>query len=352
MRKRSVSVSILAAAIGLGSAAVLAQSVPIHPAVTNGGIWISASELAGKPTSGAAWTALRRAADRLSGNANLANQDSQHDTDTLAAALVYARTGDTSYRNRARTAIMSAPESENGGRTLALGRNLSGYIIAADLIDLQSLSASDDQRFRNWLSAVRRESLDGRSLIQTCEIRPNNWGTHACASRAAAAVYLGDNADLQRTASVFRGWLGDRASYAGFTYSELDWQCDSNAPVGINPRGCTKEGHSIDGVLPDDQRRGGEFRWPPPQENYAWGGLQGAMVNAVILERAGFDAFSWSDNALLRAVTWLYEVNDFPAEGNDTWLPWLANFAYGGDFATTPAQTGTNMGFTDWTHAP
>ena len=35
-------------------------------------------------------------------------------------------------------------------------------------------------------------------------------------------------------------------------------------PVGINPPGATIAGHSVDGVLPDDQRRTGGFAWPPP----------------------------------------------------------------------------------------
>ena len=46
------------------------------------------------------------------------------------------------------------------------------------------------------------------TLRGTHEQRPNNWGTHAGAARAAVALYLGDTAELSRTATVFRGWLG------------------------------------------------------------------------------------------------------------------------------------------------
>lgn len=165
------------------------------------------------------------------------------------------------------------------------------------------------------------------------------------------AVYLGDQAELERTAQVFKGWLGDRAAYAGFDYGDLSWQCDPSKPVGINSKGCMKEGHPIDGVIPDDQRRAGGFTWPPPKENYVWEGLQGALVQAVILYRAGYDVWNWQDQALLRAVIWLHEQADYPAQGDDTWQPHIINYYYGTSFpAPVPSNPGKNMGWTDWTH--
>jgi hypothetical protein len=233
-----------------------------------------------------------------------------------------------------------------------LGRELAAYVIAADLIDLPNYDSNfDNQQFRPWLRRTLTEDLEGRTLQSTHEDRPNNWGTHAGASRAAVAVYLGDQAELERTAQVFKGWLGDRSSYAGFAYGKLDWQCNPSEPVGINPAGCMKEGHSIDGVLPDDQRRDGPFQWPPPKENYVWEGLQGALAQAVILSNAGYDVWNWEDQALLRAVRWLHEQANFPAEGDDAWQPHLVNYYYGTDFpAVVPARPGKNVGWTDWTH--
>src|SRR6185295_5158219 len=166
---------------------------------------------------------------------------------------------------------------------------------------------------RSWLAAVRTENLDGKTLISTHDVRPNNWGTHAGASRVAADLYLGDKADLAKAAQVFKGWLGDRTAYAGFTYGDTSWQADPSKPVGINPKGATKSGHNIDGVLPDDQRRAGGFTWPAPSENYVWEALQGALAQAVILDRAGYAAFEWQDQALLRAVTWLHSQCNYPA---------------------------------------
>jgi hypothetical protein len=169
---------------------------------------------------------------------------------------------------------MAAIGTEVGGRTLALGRNLIGYVLAADLV---GLPATEDARFRTWLQTCLTETLDGKTLKSCHEERPNNWGTHAGASRVAAALYLGDTAQVERCAQVFKGWLGDRASYAGFDYGDLSWQADPSKPVGINPRGAMIQGHSVDGVLPDDQRRAGGFTWPPPKENYVWEAMQGVL---------------------------------------------------------------------------
>jgi hypothetical protein len=322
---------------------------PTNPPPASGqGIWASRDDLARLPMSGSAWSRLKAAADGSLGSPNIADQNSQHDTNTLAAALVYARTGQPAYRDKAASAIMSAIGTEKGGRTLALGRNLVGYVIAADLIDLKSYDAAKDQRFRAWLSAVRTATLDSKTLIGTHEQRPNNWGTHAGASRIAADLYLGDKADLARAAVVFKGWLGDRGAYAGFAYGDLSWQADRSKPVGINPKGATINGRNVDGVLPDDQRRAGGFAWPAPKENYVWEALQGAVVQAQLLSRAGYDAWGWSDRALLRAVTWEYNVNGFAAQGDDAWEIWIVNRAYGTSFAAGTGSVGKNMAYTDW----
>ncbi len=313
------------------------------------GIWISAAELAALPMSGPAWDRLNRWAARPIASPNLSDQNDPDNVITLAKALVAARTGNLRYRREVVDAIRQVIGTEAGGRTLALGRELMAYVIAADLV---GLPADLDPRFRAFLRLVLTERMaDGRTLIGTNEQRPNNWGTHAGATRAAVARYLGDQPELARVARVFRGYLGDRDSHAGFRYGDLSWQADAAHPVGINPMGATRAGHSIDGVLPDDQRRSGMFKWPPPKENYVYEGLQGALAQAVILSRAGYDVWNWQDRALLRAFQWLYVQADFPAEGDDTWELPLVDSYYGSSFwAGTPTNPGKSTGFTDWTH--
>jgi len=269
----------------------------------------------------------------------------------MAKALVYARTGVSRYRDEVVQLCLSAIGTEAGGKCLAFGRNLAGYVIAADLV---GLPAEADVRFRVWLRSALSEPLEGRTLRWVHEDRPNNWGTHAGASRAAVAAYLGDDAELERVAAIFKGWLGDRACYAGFRYRDRSWQLDGEQPVGINAKDAVKlfagVPRSIDGVLPDDQRRSGPFTWPPPKENYVYEALQGALAQAVILHRAGYDVWNWQDRALLRAFTWLHEQADYPAPGDDSWEPHVINHFYGTDFpAPVPAQPGKNVGWTDWT---
>jgi hypothetical protein len=291
---------------------------------------------------------------------------SGHNIYSLASALVAARTRDPARLRAVAGELGAAIGTEAQGNALSMARNTAAYAIAADLIDYRSLDPPGEARFRAWLEKLRTypHPKGGGCAGETCSLigkhrtRPNNHGTMAGASRIAVSLYLGDRADVEAAARVFRGYLGERDAWSerepsGFVYGSLAWQADPRHPVGINPRGATREGHSIDGVLPDDQRRSGGFRWPPPKENYVWGALQGAYTQALLLERAGHaEVWEWGDRALLRAVRWLYDDAKFPARGDDEWLIHLVNRAYGTSYpAAIPARPGKIAGFTDWTHA-
>jgi hypothetical protein len=317
-------------------------------------LWLSKAELVALPTFGAAWTKLLAAADSNAGTVSLDNQDSNNNVLIMAKALVYARTGTAKYLADVvaalRTIAMGKPAI---GRALALGRELCAYVLSADLIDLETLDPSLNIQFKTAIRGLLTTATSGgpSSLVQCHDDRPNNWGTHAGASRIAVALYLGDTAELNAAADVFHGWLGYRASYDNFTYGDLTWQADPAHPVGVNPVNATIQGHNVSGSLPDDMRRAGAFTWPPAKTDYAWEGLQGALVQAQLLTRAGYPAWEWEDKALLRAVTFLYSIN-WPAAGDDTWQPWLVNAAYGSTFPTSDsAGYGKNIGWTSWTHA-
>ncbi len=320
--------------------------------VSSQGIFISHAEIAALPTLGPGWLAVLSRAQESASSPDLGDQHDQTEAVVVAKALVYARTGQAEYRDGAVEAIMSAMGTEQGSGILDVARNLAGYIVAADLV---GLDGGDAAEFRAWLDQIRFHVFTGdgpdHSLVSCHEERPNNHGTHCGTSRLAAALYLGDRAEVERAALVFRGYLGDRSAYAGFNFgSDLSWQCDPSQPVGINPAICDKGGQPIGGVLPDDQRRAGSYSWPPPKENYVWEALQGAVAQAYILHRQGYDAFNWSDQALLRAVTWLHDEADFPASGDDSGTPWLINHVYGTDF---PAESGSRpgkngLGFYEW----
>ena len=318
------------------------------PRYTNG-IWISAEELAGISTTGPAWENLLEIADSPPGPPNVSDQDDSTNVKIMAKGLVYARTGIESYRTEVINACVAAIGTEQGGRTLALSRELFGYIIAADLV---GLPPAEDAQFRSYLRDMLTEVLDGNTLVSTHEIRPNNWGTHAGATRAAIAIYLNDPFELARTATVYRGWLGDRYIYSGFSWGEGWWQADSTNPVGINPAGSLINGHNVDGVLPDDQRREGPFTWPPQHVNYVYEALQGIVAAAVVLHRAGYDSWDWEDQAILRAFEWLNNVAGYHGERDDDWQPHLINHYYGTRYpARMPTDPGKNTGWTDWTHS-
>jgi hypothetical protein len=318
-----------------------AEEPPGEPAVA-GTMWVDVSTL---PATGAAWDRMNAAASASWKAPNLADQNNQADISVLAGALVAARKGDPSMRNKVVKAIVTAVGTE-GDRTLALGRQITGYVLAADLIGYRTPA------FEDWLADLRHQTIGSKTLISTHEDRPNNWGTHAGMARVADAIYLGDTDDLARAATVFRGWLGDRDAYDGFDYDDdLSWHSDPSHPVGINPKGATIEGHDVDGVLPDDQRRTGGFSWPAPKGEYPWEAMQGAVATATLLERNGYpDVWQWSDAAILRAWKWLTNVNDNPADGDDEFLYPLISRAYGVPWTPTAVKYGKSIGWTDWTH--
>jgi hypothetical protein len=86
--------------------------------------------------------------------------------------------------------------------------------------------------------------------------------------------------------------------------------------------------------------------------------MQGAVVQAELLSRQGYDAWNWGDQALRRAAAFLFALHsrygesDWGAPSGHAWVPWLLNARYGTHFPETlPARPGKGMGFTDWTAA-
>jgi hypothetical protein len=323
------------------------------------------AELLARPISGPAWDAMLAIASGPTGTPDLRDQNVRHGVTTLAAALVYARTGDEQYGERARHEILAAIGTEREGATnsiLSLGRQLGAYVLAADFIDLDG---ADDERFRAWLDPLRRRELGGHgrwtSLIGTHEDAPNNWGSFTGASRIAASLYLGDREDVARAAQILRGFLGDRSAWSRFQPVEgaRSWACDPPRYTPVNPP-CSRNGIDLDGAIVRDVDRGGNLRWPPGRDGigYTLESLQGLIVQAELLTENGYgDVWSWSDSALRRAAAL---VTRSGAAGGLTWnrspvsyhVPWLLNARYGLDLPTEPAGEGRVFGYTDWLYGP
>ncbi|MBV5273887.1 MAG: hypothetical protein JZU52_09650, partial [Lamprocystis purpurea] len=325
----------------------VAFAAPDWPALHRG-LWVSRARLPSLPRSGPAWDAMlsRALVDPWPAPA-LWDQNSIAEQSAVAGALVAVATGDVALRDRTIAWCLSCiggdivPESGLRATSLALSRNLFGVLVAADVVQMKAhLSTAQRAAFDTWLrSAIYSVNAEGRSLFVSQYQQANGWGTKATSTLLAAYWWLDDPDSFTAVAGIFKGWLGDRATYAGFSYSyDLSWQADPSAPVGINPKDSVllwdnpyvpdmaAQYVSVDGVLPEQMRRwdGVSFIFPAPREPYCWEGLQAAMASAEILTRAGYPAWTWEDEAIVRAVRWLYA---FPVSFNTTaWLMGAANY--------------------------
>jgi hypothetical protein len=367
-RARSIAVLVLAT---LGLIAALGPwSAPATAAATGDYLLMPKSELMARPTSGAAWTALKAVADSTFSKPDLCNQNANHHLQTLAAALVFARTGVVSYGTKARAAIMAALPTQVVGcsnAVLSLGRQLTAYVLAADLSGMRL--TGNASAFASWLSAIRTKNIGGHSiwtsLKYTHENSWNNWGAYAGAARIAADRYLGDTTDLVAASKVTHGFLGDHAVYAGFnknlSSAALSWSCTGSLSTytPVNPA-CTKSGINVDGAVVADISRGSSLRWPPadPGIPYQLDSIQGMGLQVELLYQAGYTtAWTWASNALDRMGA---IVTRSGASGGAGWngtltarqMPWLLNRRYGTKIPTSPSGMGRAIGFTDWLWGP
>jgi hypothetical protein len=295
------------------------------------GIWISTEEIMSLPTSGPHWDEIVSAANQLPGAAAQGGHGSTHDVLTMAAALVAVRLQDEGRQRIVANEILEAVNNqvENDGNSLSLTRTLTGYILAADIIDLKRFDPSIDAQFRTWLQYVVYElKLDGKTQIEK-HYKANNHGTQAAVVRLAADLYLGKMDDFADATEMLKAWLGDPSTFSGeFNWGSLCWQADPGNPVGINRVGSTMviagAVRNVDGVQADEQRRSGcpGDKWPPPEDVHVWGGLQGIVGQMHILSRHGYDAWNWGDQAALRAVSWQHDParGDAPASGDDLFM--------------------------------
>lgn len=307
---------------------------------------------------GAAWDKVQNAATSDWGSACLYDNECQHDVKTLAGALVAVRTENAAMRDKVITGLQSAMQSQLY-RALEASRGMQSYIIAADIIGYRT------EQFETWIRTTLAANITGHSgtgILGTAYNSSNNWGGHARATVAAAAIYLNDAEMKQKVTDAHKAFIGLSAQNT-MVYSATSWHATSDK-AGVNRAGAMIEGINVSGVLPEDWRRGGEFTWLPAASGYMWEGMQGFVVTAVILHRdqANSDPvlFDAGDNAVVRAMHMLYGTGEAasnnpvylnPAVGDDSWIPWLVNFYAETSFPASATSPGKGMGWTDWTHA-
>ncbi len=343
----------------------------LPPIQVGKGIWISKEEIMSLPTTGTAWTTLVREANSNWGSANLGDNNSSHDVKTLAGALVAVRTNDEALRQKTIEGLQSAMKSPLS-RALELSRGLQTYIIAADIIGYRT--PEFEQWIRSMLNANVSPHTGGSKLCNQSGVElscsgiggvlctayrsPNNWGGHARASAIAGALYLNDQQLTQKLVNAHKAFIGIDVSNNLYC-QDTNWHANSANRYGVNKKGSSINGTNVSGVLPEDWRRGAEYKWPPAPSGYMWEGMQGYVVSAVMLHRAGLVSFNAGDNAVVRSMDMLYAKGEAasnspqfsnPAGSDDTWIPWVINYYAGTNYPTSAASSGKNMGYTDWTH--
>jgi len=293
--------------------------------------------LAPLPTSGPGWDWVKAAADTNFYPPDVSNQDSNDNVFCLAAGIVYARTGIQSYKDNVVAACeYLASHGKPGADTLAWARETGAYAMAADLVGYRTSA------FETWLRNMAEVyvATDGRTMRGMFEARPNNWGTHGFGSLGAIYRYLNDTTELTEIRDY---WIqlvvGPKPSPASYG-SDISWHVDENNLRQINPQGSVKQGMNIDGVLPDDLRRGSSFKEPPTMTGYCWEALQGIVMAARVLDRAGMSIWNVDDQAIYRAAYCLQVrfATDYDpawaATGDDLWMLPFLDKIYGTSWAT------------------
>ena len=341
IKRVGLALLIAASAVGLVSAP---QSTD---AATNY-LVIPRAELMALPTSGTAYASVKAKAD-ASATPDVCNQDNKANVNAVAAGIIYARTGDDTYRAKAESliekAVASRPADTCGDNdVLALGRQLGGYVIAADFIGYR------DPSFVSWLSAIRTKDLKGHGtwhvLRDTSSLTSSNWGSYALASLIAADRYLGDDTALAKDWAIFKGYGdGSHTFEPNSSYRSIgdQWQCGSSFRA-INPP-CTKSGVNLDGAPVEDSSRS-SF---PSASSYIHEATSPMTMSALLLSQAGYPSFTVSDSQILRVAQFANRMGRLNDSSVGYFVAPVINAFTGSNLPEkTPTTGGRMFGFTDY----
>ena len=342
--------------------------LPAPPASATSGIWLSSAQIMALPTSGGPWSRLvARAASAIPPD-DLSCQDASAPGITMATALVAARTNDNVLRSKVRDELMRIMGTEAGStcghpdrnRPLGVGRNLTAYVISADLIGFRAFDATAETTWRAWLSAVRSTPLPGGWALNSATARDDhsNWGAHQAAALTAADAYLGDASGLALDAAWARAWVDPTAPMPWAYHIEkhdYSWSATGTPPgVPVNPAGAMKDGVLVDGIpLVDMQRGGGFTTGAPVLTDYPREALVGRTVQFELLWRAGYPSYSWGSNGLLRVAQRLLA---FSQQWDPGWYDarinayWILSARYGVSLPRAEPAVGRQVVGADWTH--
>jgi hypothetical protein len=354
---------------------------------------VDSARLALLPTSGAAYGAMKRTADDAVASMDVSEpassaspwlpnyQDASTGVGkgaaTLAAALVYARTGDVRYRDFVIKVNRFVIGSENSASTngtgdhdksLAVMRQISAYVMAADLVGMDpnvtgSRAGWTGTVWKTWLGSLRAKQVGttaNKDTIIENNYMATNHSTWGFAARIAIDIYLGDRVDLAAAAERVKLFTGEITTGTPWTKSnayDASWACLTGAPAGsftpINPASC---GAGKDGVIVEDASRSVHAfpTWDKAGIDYSFHGYGAQLVAAILLDRQGYDVWNWGDRAFKRVMDRLDRQGVATGNGRvtATHVSWIPRHFYGVNYPTVPAKPSDTLGYTDWLYGP
>jgi hypothetical protein len=335
-----------------------------------GQMFIKSSELMAKPTSGAGWTFIKAKADGTWGTVRLSDQNLLTQSYVLAGALVYARTGNVTYKNKVIAAIKQVPGTEVGTTTqlLALARTLYGYVVSADMVGMDyNTVCNNGETWLHFLKRIRTTVIPGNSRWPTLEFTSgntsSNWGAHALASHLAVSYALNDTAAIQRDINIFKRFLGDLSSPAApfqptssYNYHSdgATWDMSPTLLRGINPDSATDKRA---GALIEDALRltsGGAdsvacCTVQPAAVGYQEETLDGILSTAQLLRAHGVDLTTFQTSAMKRAFAFYITHGGPSSYSVSRYLPYAINYLYGTNYPTqTEDRPYRHMGYGSW----
>lgn len=346
---------------------------------------VDAARMASLPTSGGPFNNMRKTAEQAMKMINLTRPSASSPwlpnyggvaAEALAVALMYARTKDPRYRDFVvaanRFVIGSEDSASNNGtggddKLLATMRQISGYILAADLVGMDPDSTGSRDGYtstvwRTWLASLRDKAIGtgNCSSIVDCNHKATNWGAWASAARIAIDTYLDDIGDLEVAAGRLALYLGETTTGAPWRKSssyDKSWEC---VPPGLGvafvPVNSSSCGADKDGVIVEDASRSdGSFpNWDDTGVDYTFHAYGAQLLAALMLERRGYDVWDWGDRALKRVMDRLDRLGVATGNGRSSasHVSWIARYVYGTSYPTTAAQPGNTLGYTDWLFGP
>ena len=328
---------------------------------------IRRADLMAKPTSGAGWNYLKSQADALWETPDLSRLNTKTPAMVMAAGLVYARTGDTKYQDKVIAALKAVPGTEaKATEVLPFARNIFGYVVAADLVDMPLDTVADNgQTWRAFLEGARSKQFTGNtrwiSLEKTAGDSASNWNAYALSSHLVISTVLGDTTAVDRDITIYRRFLGDVTSpwpafapTAGYTWNGngRTWDMTQTLQRGINP---DKPGDSRSGAIILDASR---HTWLP---SVRWGGmdlagrayteetLDALLAVNMVLRAQGVDFTDFQNQALRRAYAFLVRNGGPSGYSNGRYLALAINNMYGTTFNTSAGDSvARHLGYGGW----